>query len=229
MKRWASKLFTTLPGLFLTPVLYVIFAIKLVPPLTILCYGIMLAGIIAYPISQYQKHQRWSKAFSGVAKAAMLAVVTAIFIRVLIFHPAYIQYEGMVPTVQPAARVVGDRTSYWFKKPDRSDIVLIEGVDSIRGNRIVLVNRILGLPGEAVEVRQGEVLVNGKLLEEPYVGKSDGRYNCPIMKVPTGQYFTLLDNRTTEHTDLPCADHIIARKSIIAKITGRVFSWEPIE
>jgi signal peptidase I len=227
MNRWATKTFTTLPGLFLTPVLYVIFAIKLVPPLTMFCYGIMLVGMIAYPISQYRQHQRWAKVFGAIAKAAILAIVTSVFIRVTLFHPAYIHYEGMIPTVQPAARVVGDRTSYWFKKPNRSDIVMLEGAD-IRGNKVLLVTRILGLPGEKIEVRQGKVLVNGRSLEEPYVEKSDGRYNCPVMEVPTGKYFTLLDNRTTEHTSSPCANHIIDRGSIIAKITGRAFSWEPL-
>jgi O-antigen/teichoic acid export membrane protein len=79
MNRWATKTFTTLPGLFLTPVLYVIFAIKLVPPLTMLCYGIMLAGMIAYPISRYRQHRRWAKVFGSVFQGKKLKFVKGRF------------------------------------------------------------------------------------------------------------------------------------------------------
>jgi O-antigen/teichoic acid export membrane protein len=74
MKRWASKIFTTLPGVFLTPVLYVIFVIKLVPPLTMLCYLVMLIGIAVYSVSQYRKHRRWSKFFGAVTQASIVCI-----------------------------------------------------------------------------------------------------------------------------------------------------------
>jgi signal peptidase I len=57
-----------------------------------------------------------------------------------------------------------------------------------------LIKRVIGLPGEVVEIRNGEVFINDRPLDEPYV-MNQGRYSQPSTKIPENEYFVLGDNR----------------------------------
>lgn len=59
------------------------------------------------------------------------------------------------------------------------------------------IKRIIGLPGETIEIREGKVFINGQVLDEPYIDESDNQVkaNSPPRKVPEYQYFVMGDNR----------------------------------
>ncbi|MBX6772136.1 MAG: signal peptidase I [Chloroflexi bacterium] len=92
------------------------------------------------------------------------------------------------PSIQPAA---GTDRVYLFHPPRRGDIVVfLYPHDRSRD----FIKRVIGLPGDVVEVRDGKVFVNGQALVEPYI-MSPPRYTMPPMRVPENQYFVLGDNR----------------------------------
>jgi signal peptidase I len=226
--RSLSPIFTTIPGLLLTPVFFSIFSIKLLPAIAILCYGIILTGTIIYPISQYKKYHRWAKAFAGTGIAIIVGVVSAVFIRHVILQACYVEHSGMRPLVTEGTRLIGDRTSYWFKQPTRSDFIIYEVNANGHDNQLML-SRIVGLPGEKIEVKQGEVWINGNMLQEKYLsGVANNRESCPMVQLPKDSYLILLDNRTMAYRPETCDSLIIKRNQLVAKVASRFFSWEAL-
>lgn len=94
-------------------------------------------------------------------------------------------------------RVLGLRFSYWFSDPKRGDIVVFKyPIDDAKGLNTKFIKRIIGLPGETVEIKKGAVYINGEKLEEAYINgtwtvENDGF----TFEVPEDQYLMLGDNR----------------------------------
>ena len=101
---------------------------------------------------------------------------------------------AVVPFQTALAATVGDSggdAAFVFNPPQRGDIVVFhiagrEGAD--------LVKRVIGLPGETVELRDGRVFIDGELLPEPYLTGFDDSNEAPL-SVPEGHYYVLGDNR----------------------------------
>ncbi len=95
--------------------------------------------------------------------------------------------ESMLPTLQPGDHVVCFR----IKEVKRGDVVVLQHK---RDGREIIVKRVIGLPGEVVEVKEGKVFINGKPLIEPYI-KEPPEYDTLPVKLPPGHIFVLGDNR----------------------------------
>ncbi|HSL00726.1 MAG TPA: signal peptidase I [Rubrobacteraceae bacterium] len=115
------------------------------------------------------------------------------FVRPVIAAPFYVGSESMVPTLKVWDRVLINKVAYDFTGPNRGDIVLFESPASAKDP---LIKRVVGLPGETVELRDGTLYVNGEPQEEPYLRKHrpDGRPYGP-QRVPEGHVFVMGDNR----------------------------------
>lgn len=109
--------------------------------------------------------------------------------------PFRVEGDSMVPTLADGERILVDRTAYWFRSPARWQIVVLRCPHE---PLTYCVKRIVGLPGERVQIRDGRVLVNGAVAE----GAPDVRYgshrkpNGDVMEYQLGQgeYFVLGDN-----------------------------------
>jgi signal peptidase I len=96
-----------------------------------------------------------------------------------------------VPFVDPG----DDPTRYLFRGPRRGDVVVFKAPTEARNApERDFIKRIIGLPGETVEVRNGAVYVDGKPMDEPYISEKPS-YSCGPVVVPNGQYYVLGDNR----------------------------------
>jgi signal peptidase I len=124
-------------------------------------------------------------------------------------------------------RVLANRFIYHLRKPKRGDIVVFDAPAAARrecGAAGTYVKRLIGLPGETWEERNGYVYIDGKRLDESYVG--DARRDVktyPSKKIPPGQYFFMGDNRAQSCDSR--AWGTVPRKDII----GEVFAiyWPP--
>ncbi|MCI7814010.1 MAG: signal peptidase I [Lachnospiraceae bacterium] len=132
--------------------------------------------------------------WSWVRWLACTAVVVVILTQV-IFINARIPSGSMENTIMTKSRVIGFRFSYWFDEPERGDIIIFKYPVDEKQNYI---KRIIGLPGETVEIRNGNVYIDGSetplaedYLKEEWIWKNDGY----TFEVPEGCYFVMGDNR----------------------------------
>ena len=127
------------------------------------------------------------------------ALVLALILRTFVVQAFWIPSGSMVPTLLPGDRVLVAKFWYWFQEPKRGQIMVFKyPVDPQRD----FVKRIVGLPGDVIEVRDGVVIVNGTSLSEPYVRNRDmfTLTESPVFPkipftVPKDSFFVMGDNR----------------------------------
>ena len=99
--------------------------------------------------------------------------------------------QCMVPNVLHGDYVMLNKVVYRFQEPSRGDVIVFK---SPRDLNTRLIKRIIGLPGETVEIVNGTVYINGAALEEPYIAERP-TYAFARETIPYGHYFVLGDNR----------------------------------
>jgi signal peptidase I len=175
-----------------------------------------------------------------VTIAGAIAIVLAI--KAWVVNPYRIPSSSMEPTLhcaQPAHgcearfsdRVLANRFIYHFREPRRGEIVVFVTPPQARarcGAGGTFVKRLIGLPGERVELRLEQglsyVYVNGRELDEPYIGRNRRDSRGPeTFQVPQGQYFMMGDNRSQSCDSREWGT--VPRKNLI----GQVFAtyWPP--
>lgn len=117
------------------------------------------------------------------------------FVRPVVAAPFYVGSESMVHTLEVWDRLLINKLAYDFASPERGDIVLFEDP---QGGAEPLIKRVVGLPGDTVEIRDDALYVNGKRQDEPYVNTrlldlQEDTYG-PV-RVPEGHFFAMGDNR----------------------------------
>ncbi|MEM9770398.1 MAG: signal peptidase I [Cyanobacteria bacterium P01_D01_bin.73] len=114
-------------------------------------------------------------------KTIGLSVVLALGIRTYIAEARYIPSESMLPTLEVNDRLIVEKLGYRFGPPKRGDVVVFEPTDELqdRDFKDAMIKRVIGLPGERVQLRDGRVLINGQPLTEAYIG--DERHLTPSM------------------------------------------------
>jgi signal peptidase I len=138
------------------------------------------------------------------------AIAIVLAIKAWVVNPYRIPSSSMEPTLHcahPAPgcearfsdRVLANRFIYHLRDPRRGEIVVFDTPDAARikcGAGGTFVKRLIGLPGETIEERDGYVFIDGKKLNEPYIkpGRRDVRNYGPLV-IPTNHYFFMGDNR----------------------------------
>lgn len=131
----------------------------------------------------------------GIVVVALLA---AFLIKTFLIQAFYIPSPSMVPTLQVRDRVLVNKLSYNLHPVHRGDIVVFKrppGEGASDPTIKDLIKRVIGLPGDVLEARDGVVYVNSHPLKEPYLPAGAVTLNLPRMTVPPGQYFVMGDNR----------------------------------
>lgn len=123
-----------------------------------------------------------------IRAAAIVAAAFVVFRYVLL--PVRLQGISMLPTYSEGAINFANRLSLWFREPARGDVVAIR----MAGPSLVYVKRIVGLPGERVEIVMGTVLIDGEPLIEPTV-VFRAPWSLPPFTVGGDEYFVVGDNR----------------------------------
>ena len=153
-----------------------------------------------------QKRNARKEVFSWVRMFATVIVVVFVLTHFIIIN-AKVPSGSMENTIMTHDRLIGFRFAYWFDEPQRGDIILFEyPVDE----KQTYIKRVIGLPGETVEIRDGHIYIDGseKPLEEDYlketwIWENDKEqdlipiHGAPpnLAKLPEGCYFVLGDNR----------------------------------
>lgn len=124
---------------------------------------------------------------------------------------------SMAPTIAIGDRVWTDKIAFRFKGLQRGDIVIFDPPFMAEDQ---YVKRVVGLPGEVVEISRGTVWVNGTALDEPYIAEEpDYRYG-PV-QIPGGHYLVLGDNRNVSHDSHTWG--LLSRDRITARVVWRIW------
>ena len=126
--------------------------------------------------------------------AAALAV--ALVVKTFLIQAFFIPSLSMFPTLHEGDRVLVNKLSYRLHDVHRGDLVVFERPPGQPESQIKdLIKRVVGLPGETIESRRGEVYIDGKRLDEPYLRDGITTDNLRRQKIPADHIFVMGDNR----------------------------------
>ncbi len=124
----------------------------------------------------------------SLARAGIVAVL-AVIVFGFILIPCSIDGESMAPTFPGRGFTFCWRGKYLFSKPKLGDVVILRYTD-----RVYYLKRIVGLPGDTIEFREGKLYRNGTEAREPYV-RYMSNWELPPRVVSPGHYYVVGDNR----------------------------------
>jgi signal peptidase I len=167
------------------------------------------------------------------------AIVLVLAIKQWVVNPYRIPSSSMEPTLHCARpaygceasssdRVLACRFCYRVADPKRGDIVVFH-TPPLAAARCssggVYVKRLIGLPGDLWEERDGYVLINGRRLDEPYIRPARrGTETIAPIRIPRGRYFMMGDNRSSSCDSRRWGT--VPRSSLIGKVIARY--WPPL-
>ena len=147
-----------------------------------------------------QPQQKVENPVVEIIKTIALSGILAFGIRSFVAEARYIPSGSMLPTLQINDRLIVDKISYDFRNPKRGDIVVFSPTDTLKKQNFkdAFIKRVIGLPGETVEVKDGLVYVNGQPIQEKYV-EDQPNYRFGPFTVPPNEYLVLGDNRNNSY------------------------------
>jgi signal peptidase I len=141
--------------------------------------------------TEEQTTSQAGSALREIVETILFTLLIYVLVRTFLFENYRVVGRSMEPTLENDQFLVVSKLDYRLHSPQRGDIIVFRDP---RAEDRKLIKRIIGLPGDAVEITNGAVSINGELLDEPYI-ESPGRYTEAPLTVPEGQYFVLGDNR----------------------------------
>ena len=216
--------------------------------------------IAAAPEKPAKKKKTWQREVLEWVITAVVAVVIAFVVRSFIFEPVYVKGDSMYPTLHDGEIMYVSKTSYgtsffgipftnigtYFTvggEPERFDVVVCNYPDRFdkRGVRENFVKRVVGLPGDTVEIKGGHLYVNGVKYEETalhepmpadyvwptvafrakFMDGAEGPYT-----VPEGHYLLMGDNRNHSNDSRAIAVGAVPRDMIVGHVEAVL--WHPI-
>ena len=152
----------------------------------------------------------------------LLSICIALTIIFFLYQPVQVEGISMAPQLVTHQRLLINRFLYKFKPVNQGDIVVFRFPNDMSRSYI---KRIIGLPGDQVEIQDGKVVVNGKILNEPYLplGHLDQR-SYSMIKIPPDHYYVLGDHRDSSYDSRHRG--VINQKTIYGKA---VFCYWPFD
>lgn len=125
------------------------------------------------------------------------ALAVAFVVKTFLIQAFWIPSESMVPALNVHDRVLVNKLSYHMHDVHRGDIVVFKRPPQEAGDLAIkdLIKRVIGLPGDTIEGREGHIYINGRRLREPYLRSDVRTENFGARKVPARGYFVMGDNR----------------------------------
>lgn len=142
------------------------------------------------PLSAYQQF------IKDILRFTIIALLVVVPFRFFIAQPFIVSGDSMQPTFQTGEYLIIDQLSYHFQEPERGEVVVFKAPES---DARFFIKRIIGLPGETVEIQNGTVTIyndqhpDGRRLREPYIQAS--RRETMSVKLEPEEYFVMGDNR----------------------------------
>lgn len=130
-----------------------------------------------------------------IVETILPALLIVLVVNLFLAQATRVEGQSMEPNLHNNQRLIIEKVSYHFHPPRRGDIVVIKLPNR---NSDPLIKRVVGLPGETIEIRDGYVYINGEMLQEPYLHQLTYGNFGPHVIAP-GHIFVLGDNRSASN------------------------------
>lgn len=165
--------------------------------------------------------EKVTKEIISWVKTIALAMVLAFLVTHVLIVNAVVPTGSMENTIMTKDRILALRTSYWFASPERGDVAVFRYPDDPE-QKTLYVKRVIGVGGDTVEVKDGDVYVNGVVQEEPYIKEvTEGDFGP--YEVPEGHYFMMGDNRNRSLDARYWENKFVAEDAILGKVVLRYY------
>ena len=169
-----------------------------------------------------------------IAYVAIICLVVFLVLR-FVGQRTVVNGHSMDPTLAHGENLIMDKLTYQFSDPDRFDIVIFPGPEE-EGEHPYFIKRVIGLPGETVQIMDGKVYINGEELTDDVYGITDYIEQPGIVEEPLtlgeDEYFCLGDNRPVSYDSRYEPVGPVHRSEIIGKVWIRIWplsEFGPVE
>lgn len=163
-------------------------------------------------------------------KDILIAVAIAALILVFL-KPIVVQQQSMEPNFHGGDYLITSRQAYrLFGEPERGDVIVFKSeLTTDDGEQKCLIKRIIGLPGDVVEIKDGYVYINGEEIDEPYVKEQGISGDMEALTVPENELFVMGDNRGVSEDSRSPRVGTISEDTIVGKVIVRLYPFDSIQ
>ena len=152
----------------------------------------------------------------------VVAAALAFVVRTFIFEPVRVDGSSMLNTLTDGEYMIATKFDYLLGDPERFDIVICDYPNTSDG--MYRVKRVIGLPDETIELRAGELYVDGVHIEQDFDMTPNETYFGPYT-VPPGHYFVMGDNRNNSKDSRSAMVGALARDQVKGHVRAVVFPF----
>jgi signal peptidase I len=139
--------------------------------------------------------KRWMMELRDWFLTAIIVFALMSLLNLFVFNVSTVVGKSMQPTLIEGEKLIINKITLSFANPRRGDIVVLHDPSTGPDRKEFLVKRVVGIPGDIVEVRGHKLYVNGKMAEEPYTDTEIEDPDFSEQTVEAGTYFVMGDNR----------------------------------
>lgn len=165
--------------------------------------------------------------FFEFIKTVVIIVILAAIIRLFVIQPFIVDGQSMEPGFQNNDYLITEKVSLHFKQPERGEMVILRPPDNPGVNYL---KRIIGVPGDTIDIKGGYVFVNDKKISEPYIdGQKTVTPNNEELKITLKQneFFAMGDNRNHSRDSREIGP--IPKQNIVSHVWIRLFPFNKIK
>jgi signal peptidase I len=151
--------------------------------------------------------------------AVVLIAVGVFFLSRATVQSSVVVGSSMEPSFEDGQRLLVNKAVYHLREPQRGEVIVFQPPS---GHGPDFIKRIIALPGDTIEIKDGEVYLNDQAIDEPYI-KAHPLYTMESQEIPEGEYFVLGDNRNNSNDSHSWGT--LSREKIIGKVWISV--WPP--
>jgi len=152
-------------------------------------------------------------------KLILSAFIIAFILKTYVFQIALVNQISMEPTLYEGQILIIAKVNYLFGDPERGNIVVLK--DELEDK--YLIKRVIGLPGEVIDIKNDRVYIDGEELKPDYTQAPTQDNGFIKSKVPEGKYFVMGDNRTHSRDSRSDTVGYVNRSNIVGKAVFRIW------